>query len=82
MNDLFKKIYEKVIYYSKEYITAGKRLDEEVANLITLYRDRLNEQEIEELQNLIYTASYTAQYEGFLLGIKATIKALVELLSD
>lgn len=81
MKNLIEKLYKKVIYYGEEYIQSGKRLDEEVSKLLEPYRNKLSQSEIEELQNLIYTASYTAQYEGFRLGAKAVVNMLIDILS-
>lgn len=81
MKDLLEKLYKKVIYYGEEYIQSGKRLDEEVSKLLEPYRSKLSQSEVEELQNLIYTASYTAQYEGFRLGAKAVVNMLIDILS-
>ena len=81
MKNLFEKVYKQVIYYGQEQIKVGKRLDDEVSELIDPYRSKLSQQEIEELQNLMYTASYTAQYEGFRLGAKAVLNMLIDILS-
>ncbi|MBO5057377.1 MAG: hypothetical protein J6C64_13630 [Lachnospiraceae bacterium] len=81
MKNLLEKLYKKVIYYGEEYMQSGKRLDEEVRKLLEPYRSKLSQSEIEELQNLIYTASYTAQYEGFRLGAKAVVNMLIDILS-
>ena len=82
MRDLLEKVYKKVIYYEQEYIEAMKRVDEDVCNLIKPYKSKLSESEIEELQNLMYTACYTAQYEGFMLGAKTILKTLLSMLLD
>lgn len=82
MKDILEQLYKKVIYYGEEYIQSGKRLDEEVSKLLEPYRSKLSQSEVEELQNLIYTASYTAQYEGFRLGAKAIIHMLTDILSQ
>ncbi len=82
MKDLLEKVYKKVIYYEQEYTEAGRRIDEDVSKLVEPYKDRLNENEVEELQNLIYTANYTAMYEGFMLGIRTTVKTLLSILLD
>lgn len=83
MNDLLKKVYEKVVYYEQEHIEAGKRIDKEAADLLEkTYGGRLAESEIEELKNLVYASNFNAQYEGFMLGVKITAKALLSLILD
>lgn len=82
MKNLLEKIYKNVIYYGEDYLKSGKRLDEEVSNLVKPYKNKLSDKEIEELQNLMYTACYTAQYEGFRLGTKAVINMLIDILSN
>ena len=81
MKNLLEKIYKQVIYYGQEQIKSGKVLDDEVSELIAPYRSKLSQQEIEELRNLMYSASYTAQYEGFRLGAKAIVNLLIDILS-
>lgn len=81
MKNIFEQVYKQVIYYGQEQIKSGKRLDDEVSELVAPYRSKLSQQEIEELQNLMYTASYTAQYEGFRLGAKAVIHMLIDIVS-
>ena len=82
MKDLLEKVYKKVIYYEQEYTEAGRRIDEDVSKLVEPYKNKLNENEVEELQNLMYTANYTAMYEGFMLGVRTTVKTLFSILLD
>lgn len=80
MKNLIEQIYKKIIYYDTEFVEAGKRIDEDVTKLIEPYVDKLNAEEIEELQNIIYTACYTAEFEGFVLGVKTAVKTLLSML--
>ena len=82
MRDLLEKVYKKVIFFEQEQIEVGKRVDENVNELIQPYIDQLSENEVEELKNLIYTACYNAQYEGFVLGAKTVLRTLVSMLLD
>lgn len=81
MCNLLEQIYEKVIYSGQEHQQATKRLEEEINKLTVLYKNTQNI-EPEELQNLMYSVSYTAQQEGFKLGAKAVISLLTEALSQ
>ena len=80
MKDLLKKIYNAVLVYEKEVINSSKVVDEEIAQLIKPYEDKLSKNELEELYNLLYSTSLTAQQTGFELGVRLTIKMLVDIL--
>ena len=60
MKNILKELYNKIILYAPEQIEAGKRMDEEIRTLLEPYKARLNEKEAEELQNMVYTAVYSA----------------------
>lgn len=81
MRSFLKELYSKVVYYGPEQLAVGKRLDEEIATLLEPYKAKLSEKEVEELQNLMYTVVYSAEYEGFCMGAKTTVGLLLELLS-
>ncbi len=81
MKNILKELYNKIIFYAPEQIEAGKRLDEEIGILLEPYKARLNEREAEELQNMVYTAVYSAEYEGFCIGAKSVTGLLLEIMS-
>ena len=82
MNDLFKKFYNSVLVYEKEVIKHSKVVDEEITQLMKPYEDKLNKEELDELYNLLCSVSLTAEQNGFELGVRLTIKMLVELLTS
>lgn len=82
MNDSLRKIYDTIICYEDETIEAGKRLDDEVKNVIMPYEKKLNINELEELKALLYGISNYSEREGFILGVKWAVKLLMEILSN
>ena len=82
MNELFKKIYESVIYYEEDVIQTGAELDKEIDSLIENCDISFNEEETETIKTLMYQAVLSAEQTGFFLGVKYTIKMLIGLLSE
>lgn len=82
MNELLKKIYESVIYYEKDTVEMGSRVEVEIHKLIKQYPEQLTDKDIEQIKNLLYQTALTAEQEGFQLGIKYTLKMLFDLLSN
>lgn len=80
MDDLFKKIYENVIYYEDDTIKAREQLDTEVNNLLKPYSKQFNEEEIEIIKALMYQIALYSEKTGFWLGMKYTTKACMKLL--
>lgn len=82
MNELLRKIFDTIICYENQSIEVGQNIEKEIKNLIRPYQDTLTDDTQEELKNLLYGISSIAEREGFLLGIKYTLKTLIALLSN
>lgn len=82
MNELLKKIYENVIYYETDVLQTGRELDKEIENLINEYADQLDEEGMEIAKTLMYQTALLSEQTGFCLGVKYTVKLLIELLSE
>lgn len=80
MKNLIEQIYKKIVYYDTEFVEAGKRIDEDINELIKPYKGKLSDKEIEELQNIVYSACYTAEFEGYVIGTKIAVKTLLSML--
>ncbi len=81
MNTLLKKIFDEFLSEEKDVIESGNQIDNEITNLIEPYKNKLSDNEIEELKTLLHQASYIGKLEGFRLGIKYMFKIVVILLS-
>lgn len=82
MMDLLRKIYDTVICYEEDTIEMCKRVDEELLDLIEPYKGKLSDDELDKLKDLMGCISATAEREGFLLGVRYTLKTLYALMDD
>lgn len=80
MEDLLSKIYDKVAYYEKDGIQFGNEYDCRVEEILKPLRENMAESEVEEIKELVYTASYYAQKYGFMLGVRFMAKFIAEAL--
>ena len=81
MEGLLSEIYEKVVYSSDMYNELNQTLDKDVENLIYPLRDKISEEELDELRGLIYSASFIAEKNGFYMGVYTAIKFVSESLN-
>lgn len=79
MEDLLSKIYDKVAFYEKDSISLNKEFDTVVEETLEPLKDDKTEAEIEEIKELIYQISYSAQKNGFRIGVSFVIKFLAEI---
>lgn len=80
--DLLRKIYDTVICYERDTIEMCKRVDEEILDLIEPYKGELSDDDFDRIKDLMGCISVTAEREGFLLGVKYTLKTLYALMND
>lgn len=78
MEQLLSEIYEKVVYASDMYNELNQKFDSEVEALIYPLKDRLTKEELDALRELIYMASFTAEKNGFYMGVHIAVKFLAE----
>ena len=81
MEQLLSEIYEKVVYASDMYNELNQTFDEEVEALIQPLKDQISTEEADELRSLIYSASYVAEKQGFMMGVHVAVKFLTESLN-
>lgn len=79
MEDLVSKIYDRVAFYEKDGISLNKEFDTVVEETLEPLKDDKTEAEIEEIKELIYQTSYTAQKNGFRIGVSFIIKFFAEI---
>lgn len=77
---LLDDFFDKVICDSIPHVELAKIFDEEVAKVIEPYSSKINEKELEELKEIIYSTTYTAEKHGFYLGIYTLTRILFETL--
>lgn len=78
MHDVLKKLFDKVIFYEADCIKVGRKLDEEVNTIIEPLMESMSEKELEMIRDMIFSASYTAEKNGFYLGICTALTIFME----
>ena len=81
MEQLLEEIYEKVVYASDMYNELNQKFDEEVEALIHPLKDQISKEELDDLRGLIYSASFVAEKNGYMMGIHVAVKFLTEALN-
>lgn len=81
MEQLLSEIYEKVVYASDIYNKLNQAFDDEVENLIQPLKDQISAEELDELRGLIYSASFVAEKNGYMMGIHVAVKFFTEALN-
>ena len=69
MESLLSRLYDKVICQSEESVAFGMKYDEIVTELVKPLYETMDEESVEEIRELIYSASYSAEKYGFSLGV-------------
>lgn len=79
MEDLLSKIYDKVAFYEKDNAKLGKEFDRKVGEILEPLKDKKTESEIEEIKEMIYQISYSAEKYGFYIGVRFAAGLLAEI---
>lgn len=79
MNKLLMKFYDEVIQYENDSIEFGKQLDEEVTQLLVVYKEKFSDEELEMIKGLMYQLAYEAERMGYVLGVKSVAQIHSEL---
>lgn len=79
MEDLLSKIYDKVVCEESDSVQFGKEFDTVVEETLEPLKDNKTEEEVEGIKELIYQISYSAQKNGFRIGVSFVIKFLAEI---
>jgi len=80
MEDLLSKIYDKVAFYEEDSIQLGKEFDSLVEDMVKPLENSKTKPEIEEIKELIYKASYSAEKFGFNIGVRFMVKLFMEMI--
>ncbi len=80
MEELLSKIYDKVVFYEQESITLGRELDVLVDESLKPLENVKTETEIEDIKELIYNAVYSAEKDGFYMGVHFAAKLFAEIM--
>ena len=81
MESLLSRLYDKVICQSEESVAFGMKYDEIVTELVKPLYESMDEDVVEEVRELIYTASYSAEKYGYFLGVHTAVKFITEAMN-
>lgn len=76
MNETLKKIYEEVASKEDEAIKVLMDVDEEIKKIAEEYESKLDHEELETLQDLLFSAALAGEQAGFEIGMKFAIQML------
>ncbi len=79
MEDLLSKIYDKIVFYEKGGMKCGEKFDTVVNEVLEPLKENKTEEEIENIRELIYQASYSAEKYGFYVGVRFIVRFFVEI---
>ena len=82
MKDLLKRIFADVISQEEDCVMTDKYIDTKVQLIVDNYKEKLGDDELEELRELLYQVALIAEKEGFVLGMKYLFKIVLSLLTD
>ena len=82
MKDLLKRIFADVISQEEDCVMTDKYIDTKVQLIVDNYKEKLTDDELEELRGLLYQVALIAEKEGFVLGTKYLFKVALSLLTD
>ena len=78
MKDLLSKIYDYVVNYEDDSIKLGSKFDVEVKKAIEPLKESMTAEELERIKGIVYSTAYTAEKNGFYLGIRTALTMCVE----
>lgn len=82
MSELLKKIYEGVILHERVAVEMGNRVDRWIDTLTAPYKEQLDNGQMEQMRNLMYSTAIKAEEEGFQLGIRMIVRLMLEIDTD
>lgn len=76
MNNLLRKIYQDVLVYEEDTIAVNQEIETERSRLMKEYQERLNAEEMEELNDKMASIALIAEMVGFELGVQFAARLL------
>ena len=76
MNNILYEIFDTLNYSIYGMERADKIITDEVHHLLEPYRDSLTDKQMEEIENILFNATFTAKRELFAVGFYFAIKLL------
>lgn len=81
MDEVWKKIYERVIYQEEDLQKAERELELEIHKLLEPYGDMFGRNELECVRSLMYATESKSLQEGVCIGIRYALRLLIFLMT-
>ena len=77
--NLISKIYHRIVNNSEEYACESEAVNEIICEILDKYKDKLVLEEIESLEEILYSLVLVSEEQGFRLGLKFGLALLEEI---
>ena len=76
MNNIIYEIFDTLNYSISGMEQADKMITDKIYHLVEPYKNSLTDNEMEELKNLLYSATFIAKRELFVVGFYFAVELL------
>lgn len=76
MNEVLKKIYDEVVSQERDAVKILSTADAIVKETMQTYKSKLSDDELEQLQDLLFSTILVGEQAGFEIGMKFALKML------
>ena len=78
MKDIWSKFFGKILFYEQDFVEYGRFLDRDITQIIEPLKQSMTEEELDVIKDMMYSTAYTAEKNGFYLGIRTALTMFVE----
>lgn len=78
MKDMWSKFFGKILFYEQDFVEYGRFLDRDITQIIEPLKQSMTEEELDVIKDMMYSTAYTAEKNGFYLGIRTALTMFVE----
>lgn len=78
MKDIWSKFFGKILFYEQDFVEYGRFLDRDITQIIEPLKQSMTEEELDVIKDMMYSTAYTAEKNGFHLGIRTALTMFVE----
>lgn len=78
MKDMWSKFFGKILFYEQDFVEYGRFLDRDITQIIEPLKQSMTEEELDVIKDMMYSTAYTAEKNGFHLGIRTALTMFVE----
>jgi hypothetical protein len=76
LENVFDKVYEKVISYEEDIIQMSRKADDAITDSLQQFEAQIGGKKLNQLQDQLFHAVQTAERESFFLGMRYAAKML------